>query len=71
MVIEKSKLGRPDEGESKEAESGYERICSSDETAVMAIERRDSIIYTSIIKQPEMGDFMQKENRLRFYSCKC
>jgi len=60
MSIEKSKLGIPDEGESREAEPGYGRIYSSDETAVMAVERRDSIICTSRIKQPEMGGFNER-----------
>jgi len=49
MKIEKPKQGRPDEGESRDAGLGCGRICSSYETAVMAVERRDSVIYTSII----------------------
>jgi len=44
MSIEKSKLEKPDEGESREAATGCGRIRSSDEAAVMAAERRDSII---------------------------
>ena len=55
MKIEKPKQGRPDEGESRDAKPGCGRICSSEETAVMAVERRDSVILTSEIKQPEMG----------------
>ena len=60
MTIEKPKLGRPDEGESRDAIPGCGRIRSSEETAVMAVERRDSVIYTSDIKQPEMGGFNGK-----------
>ena len=33
------------------------RIRSSDESTVMVTERRDSVIYTSKIEQPEMGGF--------------
>ena len=54
MIIEKSKLGRPDEDESRNAKPGCGRIRSSVETAVMAVEPRDSVIYTSEIEQPEM-----------------
>ena len=57
MIIEKSKQGGPDEGESRDARLGCGRIHSSVESAVMAEERRDSVIYTSEIKQPEMGGF--------------
>jgi len=60
MLIEKLKLGRPVKSESREAKSGCGRIRSSDETAVMAVERRDSVIYTSEIKQPEMGGFNER-----------
>jgi hypothetical protein len=60
MRIEKSKLGRPDEDESREARLGCGRIHSSEEAAVMAVERRDSVIYTSKIKQPEMGGFSER-----------
>ena len=52
MGIEKPKLGEPDEGENRDAGFGRGRIRSSKEAAVMAVERRDSVIYTSIIKQP-------------------
>jgi hypothetical protein len=55
MAIEKSKLGGPDEDESRDAKLGCGRIRSSEESAVMAAERRDSVIYTSVIEQPEMG----------------
>jgi len=55
MKIEKSKLGRPDKDESREAKFGYGRTRSSEEAAVMAVERRGSVIYTSEIEQPEMG----------------
>ena len=57
MIIEKPKLGRPDEGESRDAKPGCGRVRSSDEAAVMAVERRDSVIYTLEIEQPEMGGF--------------
>ena len=60
MIIEKLKQGRPDEGESRKAKLGCGRIHSSVETAVMAEERRDSAIYTSEIKQPEMGGFNER-----------
>ena len=60
MIIEKSKLGRPDEDESREAKCGRGRIHSSVEPAVMAVERRGSVIYTSEIKQPEMGGFNER-----------
>ncbi|WP_157834849.1 hypothetical protein [Acetivibrio clariflavus] len=33
------------------------RIRSSVEVTVMVMERRDSVIYTSEFKQPEMGGF--------------
>jgi len=38
MKIEKPKLGRPDEGETREAKLRCGRIRSSVETAVMAVE---------------------------------
>ena len=60
MITEKSKLGRLDKGESRDARPGCGRICSSNETFVMAVERRDSIVYTSRIKQPEMGGFNER-----------
>ena len=60
MTIEKSKLGGPDEGESRKAKLGCGRIRSSVEAAVMGVERRDSVIYTSEIKQPEMGGFDER-----------
>ena len=60
MGIEKSKLGRPDEDESRDAGVGCGRIRSSEELAVMAGERRDSVIYTSEIEQPEMGGFYER-----------
>ena len=60
MRIEKSKLGGPDEGESRDAKLGRGRIRSSVEAAVMAVERRDSVIYTSKIEQPEMGGFNER-----------
>jgi len=60
MLIEKSKQGRPDKGESRETKLGCGRIRSSVETAVMAEEQRDSVIYTSDIKQPEMGGLNER-----------
>jgi hypothetical protein len=55
MAIEKSKREGPDEDESRDAKSGCGRIRNSEETAVIAVERRDSVIYTSEIEQPENG----------------
>ena len=55
MAIEKTKRGGPDEVESRDAKPGCGRIRSSEETAVMAVERRDSVVYTSEIEQPENG----------------
>ena len=60
MIIEKSKLGRPDKDESREAKVGCGRIHTSVEAAVMAVERRDSVIYTSEIEQPEMGGLNER-----------
>jgi hypothetical protein len=57
MRIEKPKLGSPDKGESRDAAAGCGRTRSSEEAAVMAVERRGSAIYTSEVKQPEMGGF--------------
>jgi hypothetical protein len=56
----KSKLGGPDEDESRDAKLGCGRIHSSEEAAVMAVERRDSVIYTSEIRQPEVGGFNER-----------
>ena len=60
MIIEKFEPVEPDESESRDAKFGCGRIRSSEETAVMAVERRDSVIYTSEIKQPEMGGFSER-----------
>jgi len=60
MKIEKSKLGEPDEGESRDAKSRCGRTRSSVETAVIEVERRGSVIYTSEIKQPNMGGFDER-----------
>jgi hypothetical protein len=60
MIIEKSKLEGPDEDESRDAKLGCGRIRSSGEAAVIAVERRDSVIYTSVIEQPEMGGFNER-----------
>ena len=59
MISEKSKR-RHDKDESSDARFSCGRIRSSDETAVMAVERRDSVIYTSEIKQPEMGGLNER-----------
>lgn len=56
MVSEKSKR-YTDKDESSDAGSRCGRIRSSEEFAVMAEERRDSVIYTSKVKQPEVGGF--------------
>jgi len=55
MLIEKSKLLEADKDESRDAKSRCGRTRSSAETAVMAVERRGSVIYTSEIKQPKYG----------------
>ena len=60
MIIEKSKLGEPDEDETRDARFGCGWVHSSEEAAVMAVERRDSVIYTSEIEQPEMGGFNER-----------
>ncbi|MHC1761112.1 MAG: hypothetical protein AB9917_16715 [Negativicutes bacterium] len=59
MLNEKLKQ-YPDKSESRDAERRCGRIGSSDEPAVRAEERRDSVIYTSEIKQPEMGGFNER-----------
>ena len=41
--------------ENSDEQFGCGRIRSSEETAVMAVERRDSVTYTSRREQPEMG----------------
>jgi len=60
MLIEKSKQAEPDKGESRDAKLGCGRTRSSDETAVMAVERRGSVVYTSEIEQPEMGGLNER-----------
>jgi hypothetical protein len=59
MKSEKSKR-RHDKDESSDAKFRFGRIRSSNEAAVMAVERRDSVIYTSKIKQPVMGGFDER-----------
>ena len=59
MQIEKSKRLK-DEGESRDAEHRGGRIRSSEDFAVMAKERRNSVICTSKIRQPEMGGFNER-----------
>lgn len=56
MRIEKPKRLN-DKGESRDAGHRRGRIRSSEDAAVMAAERRNSVIYTSRVKQPEMGGF--------------
>lgn len=56
MISEKSKRWT-DEDESSDAGFRCGRIRSSVDSAVMAEERRDSVIHTSKIRQPEMGGF--------------
>ena len=60
MKIEKPKLGRPVEGESRDAGHGCGRTRSSDETAVMAVERRGSVIYTSKLNNQKWEDLMKE-----------
>jgi hypothetical protein len=57
MAIEKPKREVPGKGESRKARLGCGRTRSSVEAAVMAVERRGSVIYTLEIEQPEMGGF--------------
>jgi hypothetical protein len=38
----------------------YGRIRSSDEIAVMAMERRGSVVHNSLIEQPGMGGFYER-----------
>ena len=59
MLNEKSKRGTVKD-ESSDAEWRCGRIRSSDEVTVMAMERRDSVIYPLEIKQPEMGGFYER-----------
>ncbi len=59
MISEKSKREN-DKDESSDVQSRCGRIRSSKDTAVMAVERRDSVIYTSRIEQPEMGGFYER-----------
>ncbi|WP_204355430.1 hypothetical protein [Acetobacterium sp. KB-1] len=56
MLSEKSKQ-QNDKDESSDESFRCGRIRSSDEIPVMGRERRDSVIYTSKIEQPEMGGF--------------
>ena len=59
MLNEKSKQHTVKD-ESSNVEQRCGRIRSSEENAVMAGERRDSVIYTSEIEQPEMGGFNER-----------
>jgi len=56
MISEKSKRWT-DKDESSNGQFRCGRVRSSDETAVMALEQRDTVIYTSEIGQPAMGGF--------------
>jgi hypothetical protein len=60
MEIEKSKRGKPCEDENRDAVPCCGRIRSSDEAAVMAVKRRDSVIYTLGTYQPEMGGISER-----------
>jgi len=44
----------------KQSSDAEESTHSSEEAAVMVVERRDSVIYTSEIKQPEVGGFNER-----------
>jgi len=59
MLSEKSKrqIGK---GESSDGNRRCGRVRSSVEASVMEVERRDSVIYTSEVQQPEMGGFMKE-----------
>lgn len=59
MINEKSKRCN-DKDESSDAKCRCGRIRSSEESVVMAVERRDSVVYTSEVKQPEMGGFDER-----------
>ena len=59
MLNEKSKQHTVKD-ETSNVEQRCGRIRSSEENAVMAVERRDSVICTSEIKQPEMGGFNER-----------
>ena len=59
MLNEKLKH-QNDKSESSDAERRCGRLGSSDEAVVMAEERRESVIYTSEIRQPEMGGFSER-----------
>lgn len=56
MSSEKSKRHNVKD-ESSEEQFRCGRVRSSEEVVVMAMEQRDSVIYTSRVKQPEMGGF--------------
>ncbi len=60
MISEISKRRHDKNESSGDARLSCGRIRGSDETAVMAVERRDSVIYTSEIKQPEMGGLNER-----------
>lgn len=64
MVNEKPKR-RNVKDERSDAEFRFGRIRSSDEAAVTAVERRDSVFYTSEIKQPETGGFYRRRKAVR------
>lgn len=59
MQTEKSKQ-RKVKDESRETACRCGRIRSSEEVPVMGMERRDSVIETLEMKQPEMGGFCER-----------
>lgn len=70
MLSEKSKR-RIDKDESNDIQIRCGRIRSSEETAVMGVERRDSIIYTLEVNNQKWEDKWKKESRLRLHNFKC
>lgn len=66
MVNEKSKRSTvKDESSDEPAKCGRTR--SSEEIAVMAMERRDSVIYTLEVKQPAMGGFYERRKVVSYF----
>ena len=70
MLSEKSKR-RIDKDESNDIQIRCGRIRSSEETAVMGVERRDSIICTLEVNNQKWEDKWKKESRLRLHNFKC
>lgn len=66
MINEKSKRSTvKDETSDEPVRCG--RIRSSEEIAVMAMERRDSVIYTLEVKQPAMGGFYERRKVVSYF----